>query len=441
MSENRSLVLLNEWQVVANRELLSIANPHWLQFRPPSCVHHSIIAVIYVFLVVPGILGNLVMIVTFFASPSLRNHANLMSANLSFADLLLNLEIPFLIRNSLTCGPRYFSPTACRLYGLTGGLSGTVAIACIACMAIQRLIKISRPFNEGDLMNRRTSIMFVIGTWIYGLVFSLFPFFYPASAYTPEGYLTSCSFDYLNQDLVNRIYILVFFFAAYLVPLAIILYCYVRIGHYVHDANRNLIALHKRSSGIPSSVARSYRFQRQLIRSSPCSSRNSVCSVTIARPESAASHLTISSAQVETIARSKMMMEKRLMKSVVILILNWTIAWTPYALISLAGIFSYSEFISPIMSMMPALLAKTASVIDPYIYFLSHPRYKREVTAVFSKASKWSRDRRSRASISLSRIATIIQRKRTDSAMTPSDETPNSPASASGFPDREANKA
>lgn len=54
------------------------------------------------------------------------------------------------------------------------------------------------------------------------------------------------------------------------------------------------------------------------------------------------------------------------------------IHWTPYSLISLLGIFSCESLISPTTSMIPALVAKCASVSDPYVYFFSHPRYKRE---------------------------------------------------------------
>lgn len=413
-----SSLLLQKWQVVADSDLLSIVNPHWLQFQPPSCTHHSIIAVIYVFMVVPGILGNLVMITTFLTSPALRNHVNLMSANLTLADLLMNLEIPFLIRNSLSCGPRYFSPVACRLYGLTGGLSGTVAIACIAGMAFQRLIKISRPFNEGNLINSRNSVILVISTWIYGLVFALFPFFYAPSAYAPEGYLTSCSYDYLNQDLVNKIYIVLFFAGAYVFPLAVILFCYYQISQHVYDANRDMIALHNRppSPRPPSASLSPHRSTCSPVYGSH--GRHSVKSVSVTRPTSASSHMTTSSNQAETITRSKIAMEKKLMKSVIILISNWTIAWTPYAIISLMGIFSYGYLITPVMSMMPALFAKCASVVDPYIYFLSHPRYQREVIAVFSKASKWTRERRNE--VSISRITTIVRRGKT-SELTPTD--------------------
>lgn len=427
---NSSDLLWQEWQVVANSDLLSIVNPHWLRFHPPSCTHHSIIAVIYVFVVVPGILGNLVMIITFFTSPALRNHGNLMSANLTLADFLMNLEIPFLIRNSLSCGPRNFSPTACHVYGLTGGLSGTVAIACIAGMAYQRLIKISRPFNEGNLINRRNSVFLVIGTWIYGLIFALFPFFYAPSAYAPEGYLTSCSYDYLNQDLVNKIYILIFFAGAYVIPLVVILFCYFQISQHVHDANQNMIALHNRppSPRPPPNVPTLAPHRNNSC--SPTCGRQSARSVSATRPPSAASAMTTSSNQAETIARSKIAMEKKLMKSVIILITNWTIAWTPYAIISLMGVFSYTHLITPVMSMMPALFAKCASVIDPYIYFLSHPRYQREVIVVLSKASRWTRKRRTEVSISLSRITTIVRRGKTMSELTPPDTNPESTATS-----------
>ncbi|KAG7154882.1 Opsin Rh5-like [Homarus americanus] len=57
----------------------------------------------------------------------------------------------------------------------------------------------------------------------------------------------------------------------------------------------------------------------------------------------------------------------------------WVVAWTPYAVVALLGIFSQKAIITPFVSMIPALFCKTAACLDPYVYALSHPRFKNEL--------------------------------------------------------------
>ena len=50
----------------------------------------------------------------------------------------------------------------------------------------------------------------------------------PGIRFTPEGYLTSCSFDYTSESAANKVFILVFFTAAWIVPCVHICRCYYK---------------------------------------------------------------------------------------------------------------------------------------------------------------------------------------------------------------------
>lgn len=50
----------------------------------------------------------------------------------------------------------------------------------------------------------------------------------------------------------------------------------------------------------------------------------------------------------------------------------WALTWTPYAVLGLTTVAGYQELITPTWSMVPALIAKTSSVINPLIYILGH---------------------------------------------------------------------
>jgi len=77
-------------------------------------------------------------------------------------------------------------------------------------------------------------------TWIYSLVFASLPFF-GVGKYVPEGYLTGCSFDYLSKDMTTKIFILVFFIGAWVVPLSIIMYSYSSIIRIVAQVRRDIL--------------------------------------------------------------------------------------------------------------------------------------------------------------------------------------------------------
>ncbi|KAI4457746.1 opsin [Holotrichia oblita] len=59
------------------------------------------------------------------------------------------------------------------------------------------------------------------------------------------------------------------------------------------------------------------------------------------------------------------------------------IAWTPYTIVALLGIAGRKDLITPIGSMVPALFCKLASCLDPYIYALSHSKFKDALQQIF----------------------------------------------------------
>jgi len=60
------------------------------------------------------------------------------------------------------------------------------------------------------------------------------------------------------------------------------------------------------------------------------------------------------------------------------LIFTWVLSWTPYAAVAFIAIFDLKH-LTPTISMIPALLAKTSSVINPFIFAYSHPNFKKEL--------------------------------------------------------------
>lgn len=206
----------------------------------------------------------------------------------------------------------------------------------------------------------RTKLV-VLTIWIYGFVFSTLPLLeIGVGRYIPEGLLTSCSFDYLSNEKLIKNFIYAFFCAAWILPFCIIVFCYTNILKVVVQAEKT--ARNQKVGSISSRHCKNEEKRRT---------------------------------------------EIKLAGVVVIVIMLWFLAWTPYAAVALLGVSgknlrqensSYSHFfqvltshifnlgyqswITPIASMIPALFCKVASCIDPFIYAVTHPRFRTEIRSM-----------------------------------------------------------
>jgi len=140
--------------------------------------------------------------------------------------------------------------------------------------------------------------------------------------FTPDGYLTSCGLDYLTDKLISKIFILVYAFAAYFIPLSVIFICYCFIGFELRKRQNIELRAENRNHNV----------------------------------------------------------EKRVAKTIFSLIFMWIVSWTPYAILALCSVFGIiKEGITPFVSMWPAVFCKSVSCINPWIYALSNPKFKNEL--------------------------------------------------------------
>ncbi|KAF5285417.1 hypothetical protein FQA39_LY16671 [Lamprigera yunnana] len=318
---------------------LASINVHWLQFLPPHQLNHYILAVLYFIIMVTGFVGNIFVIGIFVRSPTLRTPANSLVMNLAISDALMMSKMPVFIFNSLSFGP-VLGSLGCRIYGFVGGLSGTVSICTLAAISLNRYYVIKFPLNM-QFTGTRSKICIAFA-WIYSVVFASIPLFDTSlGSYVPEGYLTSCSFDYLSPEVDVKLFILIFFVAAWVAPFVMITFCYVHIWIAVLET-------------------------RNVAKSGKESSRN------IKEDE-------------------KRRQDLKLAGTIFLIIILWFTAWTPYAIVALLGISNNSDLITPLASMIPALFCKTASCIDPFVYAITNPKFKYEAKRCFFKSSMRSR--------------------------------------------------
>lgn len=214
---------------------------------------------------------------------------------------------------------------ACRLYGFVGGLTGTGSILTLTAISVDRYRVIVYPLGSKRNLggSRSMSYIIILFVWCYSFAFSIVPALnIGLSRYVPEGFLTCCSFDYLDSSPNARLFMFTFFICVWLVPFIVIVYCYSQIVITASDEKR--------------------------VRINQC--------------------------------KNKLEQQQRKLALIVFCVIGlWFIAWTPYAIVALLGIAGQNSTLTPLISMIPALFCKTAACIDPYLYSLTHPRFKKEL--------------------------------------------------------------
>lgn len=194
---------------------------------------------------------------------------------------------------------------ACELYGFIGGLTGTVSITTLTAISLDRYFVIIYPLSPTQLGSKKCRpISMLVFVWLYSFAFAVMPTLdIGFSRYTPEGFLTSCSFDYLDDRLSAQIFIFCFFVGAWLIPLTTIVFCYAQIMKEVNATGR--------------------------VQSN----------------------------------RSRQRVEKKLMFVVLNVIALWFFAWTPYSLVAMIGLFGNKQFLTPWSSMVPSMFCKVSDGI------------------------------------------------------------------------------
>jgi r-opsin len=77
--------------------------------------------------------------------------------------------------------------------------------------------------------------------------------------------------------------------------------------------------------------------------------------------------------------------EIRIAKAAFTIFFLFVCAWTPYAIVGLIGAFGDRSLLTPTVTMIPAVCAKIVSCLDPWVYAISHPRYRQ----VLEKKVPW----------------------------------------------------
>ncbi|XP_037821626.1 opsin Rh5 [Lucilia sericata] len=312
-------------------EYQHLVHQHWRSFPVPEIYYQAFLFIAFIAMLFCSLFGNGLVLWLFSTSRNLKTPSNMLIINLAVFDLTMATNMPhYLINASL--GYFHGGDLACDIYAVFGSISGIGAAITNAFIAYDRYRTISNPI-DGRLNYPQITVLIIL-TWLWTIPFSALPFFHIWGHFIPEGFLTSCSFDYLSEDDETRYFVRCMFVWAYCIPMVIICVYYTKLFFHVRDHEKMLADQAKKMN------------------------------------------LKSLSANQNTAAMS---VELRIAKAAMTIYLLYVFSWTPYATVSLLGTYGYRHLITPFASMIPCCCAKLVSCIDPWVYAASHPKYRAEL--------------------------------------------------------------
>ncbi|KAK2823426.1 hypothetical protein Q7C36_020026 [Tachysurus vachellii] len=194
----------------------------------------ALLASVLIFTTVVDVLGNLLVIISVFRNRKLRNVGNIFVVSLAVADLVVAFYPYPLVLYALFHDGWSLGDTQCQVSGFLMGLSVIGSVFNITGIAINRYCYICHSFAYGRLYSFRNTLLLVALIWMLTLLAILPNFFVGSLSYDPRVY--SCTFT----QTVSSSYTVVVVVVHFLIPIAVVTFCYLRIWVLVIQVRRKV---------------------------------------------------------------------------------------------------------------------------------------------------------------------------------------------------------
>uniref|UniRef100_A0A8C8ZGI5 Melatonin receptor type 1A n=1 Tax=Prolemur simus TaxID=1328070 RepID=A0A8C8ZGI5_PROSS len=217
--------LLNASQQAAGGGDGARPRPSWLA---------SALAFILIFTIVVDILGNLLVILSVYRNKKLRNAGNIFVVSLAVADLVVAMYPYPLVLTSIFNNGWKLGYLHCQISAFLMGLSVVGSIFNITGIAINRYCYICHSLKYDRLYSNKNSVCYVFLIWVLTFVAIVPNLRTGTLQYDPRIY--SCTFTQ-SVSSAYTIAVVVFHF---IIPMVIVIFCYLRIWILVLQVRRRV---------------------------------------------------------------------------------------------------------------------------------------------------------------------------------------------------------
>ncbi|KAL2082246.1 hypothetical protein ACEWY4_022064 [Coilia grayii] len=273
-----------------------------------------------------SIVGNLLVLIMASKRSKQMKPPELLSVNLAVTDLGAAVSMYPLATASAWNHHWIGGEVVCRYYGFMGFFFGVASMMTLTVMAVVRFVVSTNLQSPKERVTRRNVALLVTATWVYALLWALFPLL-GWGQYGPEPFGLSCTLAWadLRQAPNGMPFVHAMFAMNLAIPAVTIISCYAGIALRLRSTLKSLDSDH-----VPSTIK----------------------------------------------------MQRRLVLIAILISMGFLGSWTPYGMVSLWSVYRDSGSISPVVSMLPCLFAKTSTVYNPLIYYAFSKTFKAQVRQV-----------------------------------------------------------
>ncbi|KAK0180935.1 hypothetical protein PV327_003264 [Microctonus hyperodae] len=240
---------------------------------------------------------------------------NLIIINLTIQDIFIAIiGCPMAFMAAISHGV-FWTELKCKWYALIMTTLGIGNIGSITVMAIERWLMV----RMSQTLSVRKAFMLAGAVWIYAFSLSLPPII-GWGKYGPESLNISCSVEWENYSSRNASYIIYLFVLGSIIPIAIIIACYLSIIQHL---------------------------KKSTVRIGLCKKR-----------------------------------DMKVIKMVVLMTVSFIITWTPYSFVALA-LCGFNYRASPLVLVLPCLFAKSSIIYNPIIYAFLNDQFVKSFKKFF----------------------------------------------------------
>ena len=192
-------------------------------------------------LILLGILGNSLLLVSLYRKPRLKSSTGSLIAALAMTDLL-NACIPgALFWSSLTTGKMSFSNFGCQISGFFMHFLTYVSIATMALTAVNRYVCVLKPNVSKHIFSYNRSMLYIASLWAFVAMVTFLPIVSGSVTFAFNPVMASCimKFTTTNAQIGYTFFIGAFFVVWCLIIISV---CYFHVSRFIRHHNMNTIS-------------------------------------------------------------------------------------------------------------------------------------------------------------------------------------------------------
>ncbi|XP_027701609.1 long-wave-sensitive opsin 1 [Vombatus ursinus] len=279
-----------------------------------------------VFVVIASIFTNGLVLVATMKFKKLRHPLNWILVNLAVADLGETIIASTISVINQIYGYFILGHPLCVLEGYTVSLCGITGLWSLAIISWERWVVVCKPFGNVKF-DAKLAIVGIVFSWVWAAVWTSPPLF-GWSRYWPHGLKTSCGPDVFSgsSDPGVQSYMIVLMSTCCILPLSIILLCYVQVWLAIR---------------------------------------------------------AVAKQQKESESTQKA--EREVSRMVVVMILAYCFCWGPYTFFACFAAANPDYAFHPLTASLPAYFAKSATIYNPIIYVFMNRQFRTCILQLFGK--------------------------------------------------------